>query len=163
MNRFTITPEFLEASAMDEGYYYFSNVLMVFAQRNSYKLCLDNRGFASQIYEEIIRKHECLRVWMKAMNCKPHCIENVSIPRNKYEDRRDLFLSIANEVQPLKQLITNSKSLYNNKKELITLNKISLLDGDEAIDILQMKTPQMLVQISYGNNSPNINGNNNKV
>lgn len=162
MNRFTITSEFLEASALDKDYDFFSNVLMVFAQKNQYMLCLDNKKIAYDLYEKIIRRHDCLRVWLEALNRKPHSIEEVSIGKKSYKDDRDLFISIANEVQPYKQLITSKKSLFNDKYKQIQKYKITIIDGDEAIEILKPKTSYN-IQISLGDNSPNINGNNNAI
>ena len=160
MNRFTITPEFLEKLARDEIFEYFSNVLMVFAQRNEYKVCIDNKGLAYQIYADIIMKYDMLQVWIKVMNGTRNSFEQVSIPDKDFSDNRDLFLSIANELEPRKQLITSQKTLFNDKSLIITEKKITLIDGDEAIAILQ---PNNIIQISYGNNSPNINGNNNTI
>lgn len=162
MNRFTITPEFLEKLARDELYEYFSNVLMVFAQDNKYKVCMDDRGFAFKIYYDIILKYECLGVWIKAMNRKRNSFEQVSIPNKVFSDNRDLFLSIANELIPGKQLITSQKTLFNDISKIITENQITLIDGDEAIAILKSNN-NINYQISYGNNSPNINGNNNSI
>lgn len=162
MNRFTITPEFLEKLARDCIYDYFSNVLMVFAQRNEYKVCLDNKGLAERIYADIIMKYDMLQVWIKVMNGTPNSFEKVSIPDIAFSDDRDLFLSIANELIPGKQLITSKKSLFNDKSQIIMKNLITLIDGDEAIAILQPKK-SVINQISYGDNSPNVNGNNNKL
>lgn len=163
MNRFTITPDFLEATASNGSYDLFANVLMVFAQDNRYKLCLDNNGLAFRSYVGIIRKYDCLQVWVKVLNSSTNNIEKVSIPNVEYEDVRDVFLSIANEVLPFKRLLTSVKSSYNDKQELIIRNKINLVDGNEAKDLLNQKVLHPIIQISYGDNSPNINGNNNKL
>lgn len=163
MNRFTITPEFLEATASDQSYDFYANVLMVFAQDNKYKICMDNIGLAYRSYVGIIRKYDCLQVWLKVLNSMPNNIEKVSIPDVEYEDIRDLFLSIANEVLPYKRLLTSVKSSYNDKQEQIIQNKINLIDGNEAKDLLNQKASQPTIQISYGDNSPNINGSNNTI
>lgn len=163
MNRFTITPEFLEATASDESYDFFVNVLMVFAQDNKYKLCMDNIGLAYHAYAGIIRKYDCLQVWLKILNSRKNKIEKVSIPNVEYQDIRDLFLSIANEVLPYKRLLTSVKSSYNDKQEQIIRNNINLVDGNEAKDFLNQKVSQTIIQNSYGDNSPNINGNNNTI
>lgn len=163
MNRFTITPEFLEATASDESYDFFVNVLMVFAQDNKYKLCMDNIGLAYHAYAGIIRKYDCLQVWLKVLNSRKNKIEKVSIPNVEYQDIRDLFLSIANEVLPYKRLLTSVKSSYNDKQEQIIQNNINLVDGNEAKDFLNQKVLQPIIQISNGDNSPNINGNNNTI
>lgn len=161
MNRFTITPEFLEATASDESYDFFANVLMVFAQDNKYKLCIDNIGLAYHSYEGIIRRYDCLQVWLKVLNSRTNNLEKVSIPNVEYEDTRDLFISIANEVLPYKRLLTSVKSSYNDKQEQIIRNKINLVDGNEAKDFLNQKDSHTIIQNSYGDNSHNINGNNN--
>lgn len=175
MNRYTITSEFLEASALDKDYDYFSNVLMVFAQKNQYMLCLDDKKLANKLYEEIIRKHECLRVWLEALNRKPHSIEEVSIGGISYKDDKDLFLSIANEVQPYKQLITSNKTLFNDKREKISFYNIDLIDGNEAISRLSPNITQtfqncnnninnmMNIQQANGDFSSINNGNNNRT
>lgn len=163
MNRFTITPEFLEATASDESYDFFVNVLMVFAQDNKYKLCMDNIGLAYHAYAGIIRKYDCLQVWLKVLNSRKNKIEKVFIPNVEYQDIRDLFLSIANEVLPYKRLLTSVKSSYNDKQEQIIQNNINLVDGNEAKDFLNQKVLQPIIQISNGDNSPNINGNNNTI
>lgn len=163
MNRFTITPEFLEATASDGSYDFFVNVLMVFAQDNKYKLCIDNIGLAYNSYAGIIRRYDCLQVWLKVLNSRINNIEKVSIPNVEYEDTRDLFISIANEVRPYKRLLTCDKSSYNDKQEQIIRNEINLVDGNEAKDFLNEKVSQTIIQNSYGDNSPNINGNNNII
>ena len=163
MNRFTITPEFLEASASDNSYDYFANVLMVFAQDNKYKLCMDSTGLAGLSYEEIIRKYECLQVWLKVLNGKSHNIEKVSVASKNYQDNRDLFMSIANATPPYKRLVTHAKSYYNEKLDQIMHNNICLLDGNEVKEILHYTPPTIVLQYSTGDNSPNINGNNNII
>lgn len=137
MNRFTLTPEFLEASTFDKSDDLYLNVLMVFAQDNKYKLCMDNLGFASELYEEIIKKDDSLRLWLSAVNTRSNNIEKVIINDEDYKDKRDLFLSIADTTPPFKHLVTYSKSLFNDKQEIVTRNGISLLDGNDVKDIFR--------------------------
>ena len=66
MNRYTIAPDFLETAA--ENSYYLLNVLIVFAQDNRFKLCMDNRDLAYECYEGITRRYESIRFWMPLLN-----------------------------------------------------------------------------------------------
>lgn len=164
MNRYTISPEFLESSAdLTEHHDYFADVLMVFAQDNQYKLCIDEDRFAYNIYKEIILKHQCLQTWLKLLNRRKNKIEIVSIPKEEYPDRRDIFISIANEVHPSKQLLTTSKVVYSNKNAVISQKGIALIDGTEAKVRLNQKNVTIVYQSTFGSNSPIVNGNENKL
>jgi len=160
VNRFTISPDFLEFSATEETCEYLLNVLFVFAQDNPYKLCLDKRGLARAQYERIIESHECLLFWIGMINMKSRNIETVEIAGHQYESTQELFLAIADAIYPNKKLITSDKSLFAEWQKYITLHGINLIDGDEAKGMLMQPT---VIQISNGNNSPNINGNNNTI
>lgn len=160
MNRYTISPDFLDFSAAEENYYYLLNVLLVFAQDNQFKLCLDKNGLAQVQYDRIVQSHECLLFWIKALNRKSRNIETVQIAGNQYDSTQELFLAIADAVHPNKKLITSDKSLFNEWQKFINDQGISLIDGDEAKSMLTHPT---VIQLSIGNNSPNINGNNNTI
>ena len=160
MNRFTISPDFLVFSATEETYDYLLNVLLVFAQDNQYKLCLDKRGLARVQYEHIIRSYDCLHLWIGMINRKSRNIETVEIAGYQYESTQELFLAIADAVHPNKNLITSDKSSFAEWQEYINNHGINLIDGDEAKGMLMHPT---VIQISYGDNSPNINGNNNTI
>lgn len=160
MNRYTLSPDFLVFSATEESCDYFLNVLLVFAQDNQFKLCLDKRGLAREQYDHIIQSYECLRFWIKMINMKSRNIETVQIAGNQYASPQELFLAIADAVHPHKKLITSDKSSFNEWQDFIDNRGINLIDGDEAKSMLIHPT---VVQMSFGNNSPNINGNNNTI
>lgn len=160
MNRYTISPDFLEFSATEESCDYFLNVLLVFAQDNQYKLCLDKRGLAHAQYENIIQSHERLLFWIKMLNLKSRNIETVQIVEHQFDSTQELFLAIADAVCPHKKLITSDKSLFAEWQDNISNQGINLIDGDEAKSMLMHPT---VIQMSFGDNSPNINGNNNTI
>jgi hypothetical protein len=160
VNRYTISPDFLEYVAKNSSSDYLLNVLIVFAQDNQYKLCMDKRGYASSQYEKIIESSDHLRFWVNMLNNKKQNIEAVEISDKIYKDYQELFVEIAKSVPPGKRLVTSDKSLYNRLQEEIAFHNVHLIDGDEAK--VMMRAP-INVQISYGDNSPNINGNNNSV
>ena len=160
MNRFTISPDFLEFTANEETCDYLLNVLLVFAQDNQFKLCLDKGGLARAQYEHIIQSHECLLFWIGMINRKSGNIEAVPIAGHQYESTQELFLAIANAVHPQKKLITSDKSSFAEWQDYVNNQGINLIDGDEAKGMLTHPT---VIQISYGDNSPNINGNNNTI
>lgn len=160
MNRFTISPDFLEFTATEETCDYLLNVLLVFAQDNQFKLCLDKSGLAQAQYEHIIQSHECLLFWIRMINIKSRNIETVQIAGHQYESSQELFLAIADAVQPNKKLITSNKSSFAEWQDYINNQGINLIDGDEAKSMLMHPT---VIQISYGDNSPNINGSNNTL
>lgn len=55
------------------------------------------------------------------------------------------------------------KSIYNDKQEIITRKGIKLVDGNEVKGMLNLIVSPTIIQISHGNNSPNLNGNNNTI
>lgn len=160
MNRYTISPEFLESCAQDPSCDYLLNVLMVLAQDNQFKLCMDKGTLASSCYSRIIEGNEQLRFWIRMLNTKSRNIETVVIPDVTYQTNQDLFLAIADKVPPHKKLITSDKSMYDDWQEIVQGQGITLIDGEEAKT--QMRAP-IFVQVSIGDNSPNIIGNNNTI
>lgn len=160
MNRFTISPEFLESCAQDPTCYYLLNVLMVLAQDNQFKLCMDKGNLASSRYADIIRKSEPLQFWIKMLNLRTRNIEVVVIPKGTYSTNQDLFLAIANMVLPQKKLVTSNKSIYDDWQKEVIGQGITLIDGDEAKSLMQAPP---IIQISYGDFSPNIQGNQNTI
>lgn len=160
MNRYTIAPDFIEAAA--ENSYYLLNVLFVFAQDNRFKLCMDNMDLAYECYERIIRSHESIRFWMSMLNNSPRNIEIVQLKSGRYTDSQDLFLEIADAVVPYKRLITSNKALYHGKQDFIISHSVNIIDGDEAKDCLRSIQINK-VNITMGDNSPIVNGNNNTI
>ena len=76
-------------------------------------------------------------------------------------NEKDLFLAIASEVYPNKRLLVGSKQAYYREREqIISTNGIHLLDASETKALLSSPN---ITQISYGNGSPNIYGNNNNL
>lgn len=157
MNRYTIAPDFVEMAA--ENSYYLLNVLIVFAQDNRFKLCMDNKDMAYKCYESIVKRHDSIRFWMSLLNNSSRNIEKIKLKSGKYSDSQDLFLAIADAVVPNKRLITGDKSLFSEKQNFINNHGVNIIDGDEAKDYLQ----RAYVSITMGDNSPIINGNNNKI
>ena len=157
MNRYTIAPDFVEMAAKNS--YYLLNVLIVFAQDNRFKLCMDDKEMAYKCYESIIKRHESIRFWMSLLNNSSRNIEKIKLKSGKYSDSQDLFLAIADVVFPNKRLITGDKSLFNDKQNFINNHGVNIIDGDEAKDYLQ----RAYVNITLGDNSPIVNGNNNKI
>lgn len=155
MNRYTISPEFLESCAQDPSCDYLLNVLMVLAQDNQFKLCMDKGDIAFSRYAGIIQRNECLQFWIQMLNIKARNIEAVVIPNRAYLTNQELFLAIANKVPPEKKLVTSDKSMYDNWLEDVIEQGIMLLDGDEAK--VRMQAP-IIMQVSTGDNSPNIVG-----
>lgn len=160
MNRFTIAPDFLEYCAREAEFDLFRNVLFVFTQDNQFKICMDKLGLADASYRCIIERSEIIRFWLEMLNCKSRNIECVAIPNVPYATQQDLFLEIANAVPPKKRLVTSDKSLFDNWLDRISTDGITLFDGDEAKVDLQPKT---ITQISLGDGSPNIVGNQNQI
>lgn len=160
MNRYTISPEFLELCAQDLTCDYLLNVLMVLAQDNQFKLCMDKGNLASSRYASIIERSERLRFWIQMLNMKSRNIEAVIIPNRAYTTNQELFLAIANKVPPEKKLVTSNKSMYDDWQDVVLEQRIMLIDGDEAKARMQAPT---ILQISTGDHSPNIAGNNNTI
>ncbi len=164
MNRFAIAPDFLEYCAREIDCDYFLNVLMVFAQDNHFKLCMDETGKADSVYEVIIERSECLRFWIKMLNNSPRNKEMVRIPDIEYESKESLFLAISNAIPPRKRLVTSNKALFERSQDFISSQSISLIDGDEAKGMLRLPSvTQIVTQITNGDHSPNINGNYNSL
>lgn len=159
MNRYTISSDFLESYATDTSV--FINLLMVFAQDNRFKVCVDNQGKAVQKYYLLGKEFEYIRMWLKFMSYSNYkYVENIGDCDVENCDERDLFIEIASKVLPYKQLLVNSKNDYYNLKEnLIAEKGVLLLDKDEILSSLSSTV--VVNQYSYGKNSPNICGNNN--
>ena len=161
MNRYTISPDFLEHCAREKDYYLFLNVLLVFAQNNSYKICLDKSELAFNCYKNLIQKYDMLASWMKYLNDTPYNIEAVCIPDADYGTEQELFMAIANAIPPEKKLVTFDKSLYTQRwLHFLTSNGIHLLDGNETEHKFRQLT---IVQVSFGDYSPNTVGNQNTI
>lgn len=161
MNRFTISPDFLEYAATEESGDMLCNVLFVFAQDNRFKLCMDKGGRASVEYNSIIYNYrEKLELWIKLLNIRPNCIETVTLTEDHFETHQDLFLAIASKINPYKRLVTSDKSFFNSWQDLVDCNGINLIDGVETKEMLRST---IVLQMSLGNISPIINGNNNKI
>lgn len=157
MTRFTIMPEFIEGCVSNQ---YFFEVLCYFPMRtNPFKVCLDNRQLAYRIYAELARNSEMIYHWIQALNNTGNCIYKVNLENDEYQNENELFLAIANQVSPSKLIITSDKALFNDDMQFVSDNGITLLDPDEAAQRLS----PTVIQISYGNNSPNIYGNNNNL
>ena len=77
MNRYTIAPDFVEMAA--ENSYYLLNVLIVFAQDNRFKLCMDNKDMAYKCYESIVKRHDSIRFWMSLLNNSSRNIEKIKL------------------------------------------------------------------------------------
>lgn len=162
MNRFVIAPDFLESIDEENNIDLFLNVLVVFAQDNPYKLCVDSFGLADSIYTSVCEPSELLRRWISYLNSKSRNKEIVRLPdEDNYDSKQSLFLAISDAIPPGKRLVTSNKPSYNRWQGFITEHGISLIDGDEAKDQIQRTT--VINQTSIGNNSPNIIGNLNSV
>lgn len=157
MNRYTIAPDFVEMAA--ENNFYLLNVLIVFAQDNKFKLCMDNKNLAYKCYECLVRRYDSIRFWMSLLNNSSRNVEKIELKSGGYSDSQDLFLAIADAVVPNKRLITSDKSLFYGKQDFISNHGVNIIDGDEAKDYLQ----SVYINITMGDNSPIVNGNNNKI
>lgn len=160
MNRFTVSNDFLTTYGNDCDV--LVNILMTFIQDNPYKICVDDKGKALDCYQELAMQNEYIRTWINFMGKLGFkCAERICISNNNIANEKDLFLAIASEVYPNKRLLVGSKQAYYREREqMISTNGIHLLDASETKALLSSPN---ITQISYGNGSPNIYGNNNNL
>lgn len=157
MNRFTIMPEFVNECKLSD--YYFEVLAYFPMKTNPFKICMDNKGLAANEYEKLAKESELILRWISSLNDHANNIYKVNLEHSSYDSVIDLFLAISNHVLPSKQLITSDKAIFNEYTQFIQDNQIQLLDPDQAASILNSR----VIQLSYGDNSPNIIGNNNKI
>lgn len=161
MNRFTIEPDFIEFASAENNTYLFTDVLVVFAQDNEFKLCIDSSQIALDNYWRIAKKSEMLRTWFGLINAKGcRYIEFIEISNQIYKNEKELYIDICSKTFcEKKRLIVKRKQPYNVFSEKIQENKIQLIDGDEAKEALNRR----IVQISFGDNSSNVIGDHNTI
>lgn len=163
MNRFTIDVDFISFAGMKENFDLLFNVLMVFIQDNEFRLCLDSSNIALAEYNKIALESEAIRFWFKCLfetEQSRRYIDYIKIEKQKYSHDKQIYIEICNcSYSKNKRIIVANKQSYGELMDILSEKQINLLDGYEAKSMLNTR----VMQISYGNNSPNINGNNNIV
>lgn len=163
MNRFTIDADFISYAALDDNADLLLDVLMVFTQDNEFRLCLDSSNIAFQKYHNISLNSEAIRFWFRClfeMKQSRKYIDYVTIRRKIHSNDKQIYIEICNSsCSENKRIIVDSKQSYSELNKLLLDSQIHLLDGYQAKTILNARN----IQISMGNNSPNILGDNNTV
>lgn len=154
MSCVTIDADFLKVAGEDKGL--FKDVLFVFAQDNPWRICLDKTGLAIQRYDDIISGSEILRLWLSMFNEKKESKCNIEIDPSIDNSGKHLFLNIACKSFD-KILLVAEKETFVEDKSFIGANGIQIFLGSEMKDVLSAKN----IQITYGDKSPIIVGNDN--
>lgn len=165
MAKYTICSEFINYIANEKELNLFSNVIMVFAQDNAYKVCIDKNDQIFSLYENIAMKSEIIRLWLKCMTTKKDInFEKIDIYDQDIKESKELFLYVCKSTFGEKTLIVFSTQDYIKYEKFISQNQIILLDKDEAKENLK---PQNIsykrCNITMDKNSPIVDGSQNKL
>jgi hypothetical protein len=164
MSLYTVCTSLIKHCGKPKNVKYLTNVLFVFTQNNSKKICLDKKGILLEEYKNIAMKSEPLRIWIELLTSKKiPGVEFVEINVG-FDSIKNLTLNICASTFD-KNLAVKSKQDYFELKDYLDKNGINLLDKDDIIEdfvgIKNIITASDGGQISLGTNSPNvINGKN---
>lgn len=163
MNRFTIDADFIGFAGLEDNIDLFLNVLMIFPQDNRFRLCMDSSDVTFNRYKELALESQAIRFWLSFLFEKKEnrkYIDFITIKKKDYSDIKKLYIEICNSsCSNQKKIIVDKKQSYGDFSEEISNSNIQLLDGYEAKEILNVKN----IQISTGDNSPNVIGDNNII
>lgn len=161
MNRFTIDADFISFAGKNENIDLLLNVLLIFTLDNEFRICLDSSNIAFNKYSELSKDSESLRFWFNCLfrnTQNRRYIEYIRINNNNCSNDKQLYIEICkNSCSRSKKIIVNDKQAYLQFMKKLSNNNIELMDGFEAKRILNTN----IIQITTGNNSPNIVGDGN--
>lgn len=163
MNRFTIDTDFISFAGKKENIDLLLNVLIVFTLDNEFRICLDSSNIAFDKYIHVSENNERLRFWFNCLfdnSQNRRYIEYIKVNKNNCSNEKKLYIEICkNSCSIRKKIIVNNKQAYLQFMKKLSKNQIELIDGFEAKRILNSQ----IIQITTGNNSPNIVGDGNTI
>jgi hypothetical protein len=159
MGQFTICTELIKYCGKPKNVKYLTNILFVFTQENSHKICIDRGGTLLMEYKRIALKSESLRIWIDLLTSKKiPGIEYIKI-ENNHNTTVELLLSICTNSYD-KSLVVNSKQDYTELREYINTNEINLIEKDLILEDFKGSKYNIVAnegsQVSLGEYSPNV-------
>ena len=159
MSQYTICTELVKHCGKPKNVKYLTNVLFVFTQDNSHKICVDKGGNLLKEYKNIALQSESLRIWIDLLTSKKvPGIEFIKIDNN-HKTTVDLLLSVCINSYD-KTLVVNTKQDYMTLKTIINKHGIELIDKDIIMQnfkgVKYNITANKGGQVSLGDNSPNL-------
>lgn len=156
----TITDDFLKAAAQDNDF--FDNILFVFVQNNDWYMCIDKGGRMLAAYEPIAESNECLRFWFSRLSNSFKYVSSIDVDVDSSSSMMDVFIEVASKSYN-KQLLVSDIGKYSSQKKCLEDKGVRLCCGTEIEQQMQSSIIQNSTEISMGDNSTLILGNNNTI
>lgn len=156
----TITDDFLEEAARNTDV--FDNILFVFVQNNDWHMCIDKGGRMLAVYEPIAEDNECLRVWFSHLSNSFKYVSSIDVDVDSNSSMMDVFIEVASKSYN-KQLLVSDIGKYSSQKKCLADKGIRLCCGTEIKQQMQEPIIYNHTEISVGDDSTFIFGNNNTI
>lgn len=145
----------------DDG---FLNILVPFFQDGRcYLFCVDKGGLYMNLIMNLAENtYTYGRLLLQYINDFPGKLNTIDIQVRNIAPEEVFCIKLAKETLD-KKIVTHKEDSYSSCNNEINSNGINILDYPTAKNILTQQSIQTIQNITFGNNSPIVTGNNNKV